>query len=293
MRRICLYSHDAQGLGHVRRNIAVARALIAHDQCSVLLVSGARESGVFPLPAGADSLSLPALAKQPGGGYGSRSLSVDLGAMVRLRSEILRTALTAFNPDALVVDKLPSGVEDELLPSLAALRGTGTRVVLGLREILDEPERVRADWDRSTFEEVVRAYYDAIFVYGDPRVFDPRVEYDMPGDLADMVRFTGYVDRRQVEPRAITGVDPRAVYGLPSGRICLCTVGGGEDGHALTDAFARAAMPAGATGVIVAGPFMPAAQRAGIEELVAARRDLILLPSVPNGDELIALDRKS
>src|SRR3712207_9511435 len=132
MRRICLYSHDAQGLGHVRRNIAVARALVAHDESSVLLVTGARESGVFPLPAGADSLSLPALAKQPGGGYGSRSLSVDLGALVRLRRAILRTPLTAFRPAPPLVDKPPPGVEGELPPRLAAPRHHGTRVVLGL-----------------------------------------------------------------------------------------------------------------------------------------------------------------
>ncbi|CAN5359699.1 hypothetical protein BH20ACT9_BH20ACT9_00700 [soil metagenome] len=43
--RVALYSHDTQGLGHVRRNLAVSGALAASDPApELLLISGAREA---------------------------------------------------------------------------------------------------------------------------------------------------------------------------------------------------------------------------------------------------------
>jgi len=63
MRRIALYSHDAQGLGHMRRNLAIADALAEDGETSVLLVTGAREAGLVPLPRNTDLLTLPALSK--------------------------------------------------------------------------------------------------------------------------------------------------------------------------------------------------------------------------------------
>ena len=52
MRRIALYSQDAHGLGRLRRNVAIARALGA-DGRSILLISGAGEAALVDLPEGA------------------------------------------------------------------------------------------------------------------------------------------------------------------------------------------------------------------------------------------------
>ena len=66
--RIALYSHDTMGLGHIRRNTLLAQTLIRPPlSADVLLVSGIRESGAFPLPRGIDSITLPAYQKQPDG----------------------------------------------------------------------------------------------------------------------------------------------------------------------------------------------------------------------------------
>lgn len=290
MRRIALYSHDAQGLGHMRRNTAVARVLAEAQPSSILMLAGAREAASFPLPPGTDIMALPALCKGADGAYRSRTLGLGLDEIVRLRGEILRSALVAFAPDVLIVDKLPSGVQSELAPSLAALRRVGTRLVLGLREVLDEPDAVRRDWERADTLRVVRAHYDEIWVYGDPRVYDPVAEYEMPADLAAMVRYTGYIDG-QAAGRATTtqAADRRAELGLPDGPLSVCLVGGGEDGHRLADAFARAELPAGLTGVVVTGPFMPADQHAALAQIAAQRDDLRVLGFVRAADALIGL----
>jgi len=66
--RVALYSHDAMGIGHVRRNLLIAEALIATSRCtSALIIAGAREAAAFSLPAGVDCLTLPSVGKDQTG----------------------------------------------------------------------------------------------------------------------------------------------------------------------------------------------------------------------------------
>src|SRR3712207_2248209 len=97
--RIALYSHDALGLGHVRRNLAIASRLVEGGRRSALLITGAREAGALPMPPGVECLTLPALAKSGSGDYRSRSLDLSLSTLVRLRSQTIRAVLEAFEPD--------------------------------------------------------------------------------------------------------------------------------------------------------------------------------------------------
>jgi predicted glycosyltransferase len=290
VRRIALYSHDAQGLGHMRRNIAIAGVLSDAEPSSILLIAGAREAALFALPAGTDTLALPALSKDLSGHYHSRSLSVDLDCMLRVRSYALRAALAGFEPDVLIVDKLPVGVGGELTGCLGLLEAMGTRLVLGLREVLDEPERVHAEWESQDALAVLRRHYAAIWVYGDSHVFDPVAEYGLPDDIAAMVRHSGYIDRLAgSRPTPMQAAARRHELELPDGPLALCLLGGGEDGYRLADAFARSALPAGTTGLIVTGPFMPERQQAALAGVAAARPDLRLLEFAPDADTLIAL----
>jgi predicted glycosyltransferase len=52
------------GLGHVRRNLALAESLTRHDaSTTVLLISGVHISGAFPMPRNVDCVTLPPLSK--------------------------------------------------------------------------------------------------------------------------------------------------------------------------------------------------------------------------------------
>jgi predicted glycosyltransferase len=290
MRRIAFYSYDEHGLGHVRRSIAIAHAIAAERPASILLIAGAREAALFKLPEGTDTLALPAPGTDFNGARRGPDFGLDKAGTVRVRARALRNALAAYDPDVLIVDRLALGVHDELRESLAVLRAMGTRLVLGLRDVLDDPAQVRAEFERTGALDVVRQSYDAIWVYGDPRVFDPAAEYDLPEDIRAMVRYTGYLDRRTVE-RPVGGdlAARRRDLGLPEGRLALCALGGGEDGHRLATAFARADLPAGCCGVVVAGPFMADDERDALHALAAGRDDLRVLDFVPDGESLIAL----
>src|SRR3954454_18149060 len=231
MRRIAFYSYDEHGLGHVRRSIAIAHALSAAEPVSILLIAGAREAPLFRLPEGTDTLALPAPGTDFNGVRRGPSIGLDMAGTVRMRARTLRSALAAYRPDVLIVDRLPLGVYDELAASLGLLREMGTGLVLGLRDVLDDPDYVRAEWDRAGALGVLRRSYDAVWVYGDPRVFDPADEYDLPADVREMLRYTGYLERHATgRPTRADLAARRRELDLPDGRIALCVLGGGEEG---------------------------------------------------------------
>lgn len=279
--RVALYSHDTMGLGHLRRNIAIASSIVTAEEAAgraadVLLLSGARETAAYPLPAGVDCLTLPALAKGADG-YGPRSLHASLAEVVELRAALLRAALERFAPDVLVVDKVARGVCRELEPALTDLHALGrTRLVLGLRDVLDEPAVTAAEWERDGALEAMADLYDAVWWYGDRAVLDPVAEYGLPPRVARRLRATGYLAHgRAVHAAGVPDglsadggpwAASRARAGQP---YVLCMVGGGQDGAELARAFAAADLPAGHRGVLLTGPYLP---RDAHDELARAVR---------------------
>jgi predicted glycosyltransferase len=270
-RRVALYSHDTQGLGHIRRNLAIAGALVAaRPSTEVLVVTGAPGAGALDIPPGTDCLSLPALGKQLDGSYRARSLPRPLHALIELRSRIIHAALTSFDPEVVVVDKVPWGICGELRASLNELRRAGrARFVLGLRDVLDSPDVARREWHEDRASEAVASYYDAVWVYGDPRVFDLMAECDLPASVARRSTYTGYLGHGR--PAAPAGdVTP------PEGPFALCLVGGGQDGLELARAFVQADLPPGWTGLVVSGPYMSAEDRHLLARLASCRPTMVV-----------------
>jgi predicted glycosyltransferase len=256
---------------------------------SILLLSGAREAGSFETPPGVDCLTLPRLNKDKEGRYKARQLGIALIDLVNLRATAIAAALDSFKPDVFIVDKVPRGALRELDPALKMLRARGcTRCVLGLREVLDDPIAVRKEWDDLANNETIREYYDAVWVYGDPRFYDPVAEYQMPSDVAAKTHYTGYFDQRR-RLKFVSGPveDPRKELGLPTGRLVLGMTGGGQDGAELAQAFVRADFPPSTNAVLITGPFMPAAVQSRLHRLVAGRSRFRVLDFVTEPDLLL------
>lgn len=289
--RVALYSHDAQGLGHLRRNLAIAGVLAAGGQRDVLLICGVGEARVFATPPGVELLTLPALRKSTAGGYRSRSLALPLAALIRLRAQTICAALVEFAPDVLIVDKLPLGVEGELHPALQLLDDVGTtRLVLGLRDVLDDPVTVRREWADGGGDRAMRELYDAIWIYGQRDVYDPIAEYELDDATAAKVRFSGYLGRDPGDPMSRRSA--RHTAALPPGDLALCVVGGGQDGFALASAFVRAPLPPGTSGTVVTGPYMPSEAREQLERSAGRRRGMSVLSFLDDPSALLrAADR--
>lgn len=287
-RRVALYSHDTQGLGHVRRNIELASALVADDpNTDVLVLTGNPEAAVLPLPPATDLCTLPTVRKGADGSYHSRAMGGGLEPVLRIRSGVLEAALDRFDPHLLIVDKVALGLCDELEPALRTLRERGTaRTVLGLREVLDAPRVAIREWDATRTSQAVGDYYDAVWVYGDPAVYDPVTEYQLPHAVATKTVYTGYLGHRRgagavPRPWAQSAVSP------PGRPYSLCLVGGGQDGLALAETFVRARLPEGQAGVVLTGPFMGDSTRRRLQELASDRPEMSLLGFAANPANLV------
>lgn len=277
--RIVLYSHDTMGLGHKRRNLLIAQALGCADlDADILLISGMGEANAMPVAAGIDTLTLPALSKRVDGKYQSRRLNLELQEIVKLRSQLILAAIKNFRPDVLIVDNVPRGAVRELDVTLEYIgRHLPTRCVLGLRDVLDTPAAVRRDWHRAENVAAIRRYYDTVWVYGDPAIYDPRREYCVPVDIAAKMRPLGYLDPRTRHSNAAAHSQIQQL-GLPDDcELVLCQVGGGQDGSTLATAFAQAAFPAATVGVLLTGPFMPAETQQRLRLLAQANPQLRLV----------------
>jgi predicted glycosyltransferase len=249
--RYLFFSNEMVGLGHLRRTLAIAGVLAQADAAATSLVLTGAGDTYFPLPPRVDTVKLPTRGRDEHGNHRAQHLALALHELHELRANISRASSLAFRPDVAIVDKLPLGPGGELLPTLEALKASGCRLVLGLRDIEDDPGVVRATWDARLRETIVRLY-DAILVYGPPSTPDA---LDCAGwhDLEVPTVHVGYVaSPTESEP-------PRD---LPEDYV-LATAGGGADGFRLLSTFAEtvAAHPLPCPAVIVSGPLMSARER--------------------------------
>lgn len=261
--RVLLYSHDSQGLGHLRRNLSLAHHLArslggengekSHEKTiSGLIVTGLVPVHGFSLPTGFDWLVLPGISKGSEG-YRPRSLAAKTKEVISLRSALLRAALNTFQPDLVIVDRHLHGVRSELRAPLEELRRQhpATRIVLGLREVLDAPEACELEWLRLGPTQGVRDLVDEIWIYGDRRVHDTLESGEIPRALHDKCHFVGYLaNGRALGDSHIRTERP----------FVLTTVGGGQDGAGVLRAAVSAALPHGYDHVIVTGPQLEEAQ---------------------------------
>ncbi len=286
--RMVLYSHDTMGLGHMRRSLLIAHALSQGGrEATVLLVCGSVQASSFIIPPGIDCLTLPALRKLADGSYDSRRLELPLAGIMNLRSQTIRAAVRAFGPDLLLADNVPRGALGELEPTLEDLAADGVPCVLGLRDILDEPDAVAREWSRAGNEQAIHDYYRAVWVYGDRALYDMAAEYDFSAELRQRLHYVGYLDQR---PRLdiAEGDGPAALPDVvPTGPFALCTVGGGQDGLDLADAFARSHAPAGIMRLLVIGPEMHACGRRHLHQRAVHDPDLTVLDFVPEPGHLV------
>jgi len=275
-RRVLIYSHDSFGLGHLRRCRTVAQALVAADpDVSVLILSGSPIIGRFDFGERVDFVRIPGIIKLENGEYTTLALGTDLEQTLALRAAIIRHTALVFEPDLFIVDKEPLGLRGEVRDTLMLLRARGCPLVLGLRDVLDDPAALTGEWRRKGADSAVAELYDEVWIYGLPQICEPLDGLSLPPSVRHKTVFTGYLRR----PLPQVAIPPRnsAAYSFgEDGPLLLVTAGGGGDGEAMLDWVLRAYETGAALPyrpLFVLGPFMPAARQQQFHARIAALQE--------------------
>jgi predicted glycosyltransferase len=257
---VLIYSHDTFGLGHLRRCRAIAHAMVEENRdLSVLILSGSPIIGSFDFRTRVDFVRVPGVIKLRNGEYTPLNLHMDIEETIKLRASIIRHTAEIFDPDLFLVDKEPLGLRGEVAETLHMLKERGTPLVLGLRDVMDEPALLEPEWQRKKVLPALKNLYDDIWVYGLPQICDPLADISLPRAVREKMTFTGYLRRSAGMPntKSDNPLAPRTPY-------LLVTTGGGGDGDALIDWVLKAYehdadLPYPA--LLVLGPFMHTEQQ--------------------------------
>jgi predicted glycosyltransferase len=197
-----------------------------------------------------------------------------------MRASIIQHTAEMFDPDLFIVDKEPVGLRGEVLPTLEMLKARGTPLVMGLRDVMDDPSKLAAEWERKNVVPALRDLYDEIWIYGLPQINKPLTGIEVPPSVRHKMVYTGYLRRdlplHSDVPHEMEEID---------GPFILVTAGGGGDGADLIDWVLAAYesdphIPYGA--VIVFGPFMSATEREAFKERSAKFKNIRTLTFTNN-----------
>jgi predicted glycosyltransferase len=251
--RVFFYVQHLLGIGHMVRAAALTRAM-RHAGMDVTVVSGGfdtigadfGDARIVRLPpVRAADARFKALVGADGAPVGD--------AWRTARRAALLDAFSAADPDLVLIEMFPFGrwqFRFELLPLLDAAFGRA-RIACSLRDVLvAKPDRSRD----ATVVEIVRRYFDAVLVHGDPGFIRLDETFPAAPATAGQLFYTGYVAAEA--PRE--GACPAEV---------VVSAGGGAAGGCLMRT-ALEARPLSAQAALpwrlLTGPNMPAPDRAAL-----------------------------
>jgi predicted glycosyltransferase len=263
MSRFLFVSHDGFGLGHARRNVVIAREVLATDPDArvVLLTGVAGRVGWLVGGEHVRVVRVPPLLKGADGAY--RNGTMPFAEAVAQRGKALVDEVRRDRPDVVVVDRHPFGTAGELREGLELASRSGAALVLGLRDVLDEPSVVADEFEGRGWDGVTELYH-RVFVYGAPLLVDHEAEYGLP----ITPEYCGWV------------VAPPTRPAIRERRLLAVAAGGGGDGAPVFRLGARLVeLRPSWRGVVAAGPY--AVRSAGLAPDAGGGR-LRVLDRVPS-----------
>jgi len=227
---ILFYVQHLLGIGHLRRTLAIARACVDQGLCVEVV------SGGLPVDLGPhDALRIHQLKPLKSADL-SFSQVVDHGgvplteSMQKERTGKLLEIFHELQPDLLVTELFPFGrrrFRFELLPLLEAARAGKKPVICSVRDSVqqrsEEREKETIAW--------LRQYYAKVLVHGDERFMPFGDSFGRAGEIADLLKYTGFVD---------TATKTRGQTPLDAVPEVLVSAGGGSAGESLYLAAAEA-----------------------------------------------------
>jgi predicted glycosyltransferase len=221
---VLLYAHDGFGIGHLVRGCVLAAAIRRRwPSADVCLATGSPVARCF-LPAGVRLAALPSYPVVPEhlAPPALRALKAERRRLAEERRRLLLELVRGFGPRVALVDHMPLGKRNELLPAVLELHERGARLLLGYRRIAEDVAATRSLLGHEPVRAALASHFAAVLVYA-PAWVAERLG-PLPGiDIAQT--HVGFVCRQAAASRT----DARRLLGLaPDDVVFACGLGGGR-----------------------------------------------------------------
>ena len=264
---VLLYVQHLLGIGHFSRALRIVDAL-ACEGIEVSLVSGGEPVAEQASTSARRMVQLPPIRARDASFRGlvdAAGRPVD-DHLWNLRRAALLEALSAAQPDAILIEAFPFGrrafrFELDALVDAAWSRRPRPLLLCSLRDIVvvpDDEKRRREIVDR------VRRDFDCVLVHGDPAFIPLEASFPAAAEIYDRLVYTGYIGGADVRDGAGTAPVSDAILG--SGDVVV-SVGGGAMGDALLSTAletCRRGFLADLKWRLLAGPNLPEPQFAAL-----------------------------
>lgn len=188
--RILFYVPD-NNVRNLQRYLAIANRL-RHDLPTVqqTLITENLLEDTTQLPPGVKVISLPTRVRTLHEGKKS------LQAIKREREVLIQRVIFQFQPHLVLVDRIASGLNGEMVPILRFLKvwSPNTKIVYGMPDMEASPQSVEVSWQINGIYRLLDEVYDRILFYGQRDLFDPILAYRIPVSTAVKVVECGYLD---------------------------------------------------------------------------------------------------
>lgn len=291
-----VYSQDGLGLGHQRRTSRIIeQLLIKSPLCSALTICDSPLGQVFCSPPMHAYTRIPTIVKVDNGVWGTLGLS-NLSQVKGRRQKMMAKILNDYVPDVFLVDHMPQGAMGELIPIVEIAKRLGSKLVLGLRDILDHPETIINRWQREDAYLLLKNYYDHILIYGQQEIFDTSTIYQLPFSVP--TTYCGYVSPLLDDNKVDTKIRRELFQNAGCDtKLILVSFGGGADAAELMKLIFKALKHVlqryCIVSVIITGPFNPAPIEGTMDNSFSAtkliRRTDNILPYMKAADLIISM----
>jgi predicted glycosyltransferase len=227
---VLLYVQHLLGIGHLRRSLRIAEALV-REGIRVTLISGGEPLSSLACTSAERIIQLPPIRALDAG---FKALVDESGRPIgdELRTTRRSALLAAFRdeqPDALLIEAFPFGrrafrFELDGLIEAARARRPRPLIICSLRDIVvlpNDPRRPTEIVDR------VRNEFDFVLVHGDPAFIPFQDSFPLAAEISEKLIYTGYI----AETHKVG--DPAAAGETAGADEVVVSVGGGAVGGAL------------------------------------------------------------
>jgi predicted glycosyltransferase len=281
--RIMIYVQSLHGVGHMVRASRIAEGLTKF--ANVLLISAGRTVPDFAPPPSVAHLPLPGILRDPSDmTIRSEDLSVPFDQVLKNRSAILKQCILSSLADLLLIEYFPFQrweLATEILQVIETFKHANPRALIccSVRDFPKPPADAR---HTQLIAQTIDAYFDAIFVHGDPRVCGDWPCFLTCPAMKPPLRFTGYIAPAQgrIDADLLT-----AENSTNAQEAVLLSVGGGAGSYDILSAGVEAwhklvmdGLVADRTMKVFVGPYVNASEFKSLRATVDRARNVSVLP---------------